>query len=49
MTTSFNPYLNFPGNTEEVVNFYKSVFRGEFVSFIRFKDMPMKGVNLSEK
>ncbi len=23
-------YLNFPGNTEEVFNFYKSIFGGEF-------------------
>ena len=24
-------YLNFPRNTEEVFNFYKSVFGGDFV------------------
>jgi PhnB protein len=24
-------YLNFPGNTEEAFNFYKEVFRGEFI------------------
>ncbi len=35
-----NPYLNFNGNTEEAFNFYKSVFGGEFLSVIRFKDMP---------
>ncbi len=35
-----NPYLNFNGNTEEVFNFYKSVFGGEFAMLIRFKDMP---------
>lgn len=44
-----NPYLNFAGNTEEAFNFYKSVFGGEFKSFFRFRDMPMKGVNLSEE
>lgn len=38
-----NPYLNFPGNAEEAFNFYKSVFRTEFSSLIRFKDMPMEG------
>lgn len=25
-----NPYLNFNGKTEEVFNFYRSVFGGEF-------------------
>ena len=28
--TKLQTYLNFPGNTEEVFNFYKSVFGGEF-------------------
>ena len=37
---SLNPYLNFNGNTEEVFNFYKSVFGGEFATIMRFKDMP---------
>lgn len=36
---SINPYLNFNGNTEEVFNFYKSVFGGEFASFTRFSEM----------
>jgi PhnB protein len=35
-----NPYLNFKGNTEEAFNFYKSVFGGEFIMLIRFKDTP---------
>ncbi|KOS07646.1 glyoxalase [Flavobacterium akiainvivens] len=35
-----NPYLNFNGNTEEVFNFYKSVFGGEFAMLMRFKDIP---------
>lgn len=35
-----NPYLHFLGNTEEVFNFYKSVFGGEFATFMRFGDMP---------
>jgi PhnB protein len=34
-----NPYLYFMGNTLEAMNFYKSVFGGEFNSFIRFKDV----------
>ena len=29
---TLNPYLNFPGNTEEAFNFYKSVFGGEFIT-----------------
>lgn len=35
-----NAYLNFPGNTEEAFNFYKSVFGGEFSTLQRFKDTP---------
>jgi PhnB protein len=34
-----NPYLNFGGNCEEAFNFYKSVFGGEFLSKMRFKDV----------
>jgi len=34
-------YLNFQGNTEEAFNFYKSVFKTEFIGPIyRMKDMP---------
>ncbi len=39
---TINPYLNFMGNTEEAFNFYKSVFGGEFISIMRFKDTPEK-------
>lgn len=38
--TTINPYLNFPGNTEEAFNFYKSVFGGEFAMIQRFGDTP---------
>lgn len=36
-------YLNFPGNTEEAMNFYKEVFKGEFVGkgLQRFSDVEM--------
>lgn len=35
-----DPYLNFPGTTEEAFNFYKTVFGGEFEgSIMRFKDV----------
>ena len=43
---TINPYLNFPGNTEEAFNFYKSVFGGDFVGLTRFKDTP-EGAKLS--
>ncbi len=35
-------YLNFPRNTEEAFNFYKSIFGGEFTrgGIARFKDIP---------
>ena len=37
-----NTYLNFPGNTEQAFNFYKSVFGGEFSGkgIQRFGDIP---------
>ncbi len=37
---TINPYLNFNGNAEEVFNFYKSVFGGEFAMIMRYKDAP---------
>jgi PhnB protein len=37
---ALNPYLNFNGNAEEVFNFYKSVFGGEYATVMRFKDVP---------
>lgn len=39
---SVSSYLNFPGNTEEAFNYYKSVFGGEFsgAGIMRFKDVP---------
>ena len=40
MMTTINPYLNFPGTTEEAFNFYKSVIGGEIVMTMRFSDMP---------
>ncbi|WP_395374165.1 VOC family protein [Marinicella sp. W31] len=38
--TTMNPYLTFKGNTEEAFTFYKSVFGGEYMSFMRFSEMP---------
>ena len=34
-----NPHINFNGNAEEAFTFYKSVFGGELVKIIRFKDL----------
>ncbi len=34
-----NPYLNFPGNTEEAFDFYKSVFGGTFSMVLRMKEV----------
>ena len=36
-----NPYLNFPGNTEQVFETYRGVFGGEFGTVMRFGDMPV--------
>lgn len=34
-------YINFPGNTEEAFNFYKSVFKSEFMGeMMRYGDVP---------
>lgn len=35
-----NTYLNFMEKTEEAFNFYKRVFKGEFTSVTRMKDLP---------
>ena len=36
---SVNPYLNFPGNTEEAFTFYRSIFGGDdFPMLIRFRE-----------
>lgn len=37
-----NPYLNFDGQAEEAMNFYKSVFGGEFTGngIMRMSDVP---------
>jgi PhnB protein len=41
-----NPYLNFSDNCEAAFNFYKSVFGGEFVTVMRFKDVPAGEIEL---
>lgn len=44
-----NTYLNFAGSTEEAFIFYKSVFGGDFTTVVRFKDMPMEGVDIPKE
>jgi len=44
-----NPHINFNGNAEEAFNFYKSVFGGEFLKIIRFKDIASAEFPIAEK
>jgi len=44
-----NPYLNFSDNCEEAFEFYKSVFGGEFVTVMRFKDVPAEVLDESHQ
>lgn len=44
-----NPHINFNGNAEEAFNFYKSVFGGEFIKIIRFKDLASAEFPVSQK
>ncbi len=36
---TINPYINFNGNAEKAFVFYQSVFGGEFMGILRFKDL----------
>lgn len=45
---SLQPYLNFPGNTEEAFNFYRSVFGGDFRGVYRFRDFADSGMEVPE-
>lgn len=47
--TSLNPWINFNGNAEEAFTFYKSVFGGEFVKVVRFKDIASDEFPVAEK
>jgi PhnB protein len=44
-----NPYLNFDGNTEEAFTFYKSVFGGEFLTVLRFRDFDDNSMGVPER
>jgi PhnB protein len=37
---TINPYLNFAGDTEKAMIFYKSVFGGDFNAIQKFREMP---------
>jgi PhnB protein len=46
---TLHPWINFNGNAEEAFTFYKSVFGGEFVKVVRFKDIASDEFPVSEK
>lgn len=46
---TINPWINFNGNAEEAFTFYKSVFGGEFVRVVRFKDIASDEFLVPEK
>jgi PhnB protein len=37
---TIHPYLYFNGNAEEAFTFYRSVFGGEFLTMMRYREMP---------
>jgi PhnB protein len=43
-----NPYFNFAGNTEEAFEYYQSVFGGEFLGVVRFRDFPGNPMQIPE-
>ena len=47
--TRLQSYLNFAGNAKEAFDLYRSVFGGELSSVVRFKDLPLEGVTISEE
>lgn len=47
--TTLNPWINFNGNAQEAFDFYKSVFGGEFLKVVRFKDLSSVEFPVPEK
>lgn len=45
---TIHAYLKLSGDTEEAFTFYKSVFNGEFLALIRYKDNPQATSELSD-
>jgi PhnB protein len=48
MIKAANPYLYFDGTTEEAFAFYRSVFGGEFLGVVRFRDFPDNPMGVAE-
>lgn len=46
---TIHTWINFNGNAEEAFTFYKSVFGGEFVKVVRFKDIASDEFQVPEK
>lgn len=44
-----DPYLNFPGNTEQAFEFYRTVFGGDFLAVIRFRDFDRNPMGVPER
>jgi PhnB protein len=42
-------YLNFAGNAEEAFKFYEKALGGKLAEIVRFRDLPMEGVEIPEK
>lgn len=45
---SLSPYLNFKGDAEEAFGFYRSVFGGEFLGVMRFRDFGEDAMGVPE-
>ena len=43
------PYLNFEGNAQEAMDFYRTVFGGEVSSVVPFREFPIEGVTISDE
>ena len=49
MSIKINTHIHFNGNTEEAFLFYQSVFGGDFIKLVRFKDLAAMGLPFPEK
>jgi PhnB protein len=47
--STIHPWINFNGDAEEALTFYKSVFGGEFTKVVRFKDIASDAFSVAEK
>ena len=45
---AINPWINFNGNAEEAFAFYRSVFGGDFIKVVRFKDLASEEFTIAE-